>query len=258
MYPTIAVGPFSISVYTLVRMAALAIMIIAVLLRLRGRQWPITAADLFLRGVPLLTVGLVAGSIAENVLTHLATQATQGVPFPPGWWLESRWLGAFGGASLAGYLYCRQRGLPVGRTFDLFAVPLPLVAAVGRTACLLNGCCYGQETTAWPAIVLPDVYGVWASRYPTQPAGILANLLIFVVLLVFEQCTQRVKADGWPFYGFLYLSFAVLHLGQRFLIEFWRVDTPRLGTLTLQQFLCAAGIGLAGWLLVRGLSDKES
>ncbi len=45
---------------------------------------------------------------------------------------------------------------------------IPLTLAVARVGCLLAGCCYGRETTAWPALVLSDVHGFWASRYPTH------------------------------------------------------------------------------------------
>ncbi len=59
----------------------------------------------------------------------------------------------------------------MGWSFDLFAPLLPLALAIVRTGCLLAGDSYGKETTAWPAMVLPDVNGVWVSRYPAQPAA---------------------------------------------------------------------------------------
>jgi phosphatidylglycerol:prolipoprotein diacylglycerol transferase len=256
VYPTAAIGPFEISLYTAMRVTAVVILGAGLVLRLRRGCWPITARMLF-DGLPWLIVGLIVGSMLESVLPHLANWATRGIPFPPRWWVESRWLGALGAASLAGYAYCRRRGLPAGRAFDLFAVPLPLALAVARVGCLLAGCCGGRETAAWPALVLPDVHGVWASRYPTQPAEIVADLLIFLLLVAFERYTLRVKAAGWPFGGFLYLLFAALHLGQRFLIEFWRADTPCLiGPLTWQQLLCAIGLGLTAWLIMRLLKRR--
>ncbi len=147
----------------------------------------------FLDGLPWLIVGLVVGGAVENGLPLLVAWAVRGVSPPPGWWGSSRWLGALGGASLMDYLYCRRRGLLVGRAFDLFAVPLPL--AVARVGCLLNGCCYGRETSAWPALVPPGEGGVWARRYPTQLADILANLLIFALL--YAGC-MRILAVSTP------------------------------------------------------------
>lgn len=254
MYPTAVIGPFAISLYKALRALAVVVMVAGLLLRLRTGRWPVTAREVFINGLPWLIAGLIAGSMLENVLPYLVEWVTRGVPFPPHWWVESHWLGALGAASLMGYIYCRRRGLPVGRAFDLFAVPLPLALAVARVGCLLNGCCGGRETTAWFALRLPDTRGVWASRYPAQPADILANLLIFLVLVAFESYTLKAKAAGWPFDGFLYLLFAALHLGQRFLVEFWRADMPRLvGPFTWQQALCVAGLGLTAWLVVRGL-----
>lgn len=251
MYPIAVIGPLEISLYKTLRAIAAVVMIGALLLRLRRGRWPITT-PIFLRGSIWLLVGMIGGSLLETLLPALIAWATQGVPPPPGWWGEGRWLGALGGASLVGYLYCRQHDLPVGRMFDLFAVPLPLALAVARVGCLLRGCCGGREATTWPAMFLPDMYGTWANRYPTQLADVLANLFIFVLLVALERYALRKGATGWPFDGFLYLLFAELHLGQRFLIEFWRADTPRLiGALSWQQFLCASGMALATWLLVR-------
>jgi len=192
-----------------------------------------------------------------------------GTPLSPYWLDGQRALGALACAALVGYLICRLRRLSVGRCFDLFAVPLPLGIAVARIGCLLRGCCYGRATTAWPAMVLPDVNGWWASRYPTQLASILANLLIFVILVMVERygkgrggqtpLSQLGGGGGgegrtWLFDGFLFLLFVVLHYGQRFVFEFWRADAPLLvGPFAWTHLFCVLGVGFAMWGIARGL-----
>jgi phosphatidylglycerol:prolipoprotein diacylglycerol transferase len=291
MMPMLVLGPFAVSTYTLLRVAGVAVFVMGLVLRLRRGCWPVTGWDLLL-AVPFLQLGLLLGASLEVALPFLADYLFRGISLPPGWWGGQRALGALAGGALAGYLICRARRLPVGRCFDLFAVPLPLGIAVARVGCLLQGCCYGREATTWPALVLPDVHGLWASRYPTQLASILANLLIFAVLVVVERYgkgqapsplpggrgqgrgmsapapsppphprehssllgERQGEGGSWPFDGFLFLLFVVLHYGQRFVFEFWRVDSPPLvGLLSWTHLYCIVGVGLAAWGIARNL-----
>ena len=254
--PTISIGPLTIPTYTLLRVTAVFVLLAGLALRLHRGRWPLTGRDILLL-TPFLQVGLVLGAMLEVALPYLADHWFRGAPLPPGWFGGQRWLGALAGGSLVGYLFFRFRRLPVGRCFDLFAIPLPLVVAVGRVGCLLRGCCYGWETSRWPALTLPDVYGVWASRYPTRLASIGANLLIFILLAGGEWWANRTGRR--PFDGFWFLLFVLLHCGQRFFFEFWRADTPHLiGPFTWQQLYAAIGLGLAVWGLVRGAHRPTS
>jgi phosphatidylglycerol:prolipoprotein diacylglycerol transferase len=254
MMPTLVLGPLAVSTYTLLRVLGVAVLVAGLFLRLRRGRWPVTGWDVLL-AVPFLQLGLLLGASVEVALPYLADYLFLGTPLPPGWWGGQRALGALAGGALAGYLICRVRHLPVGRCFDLFAVPLPLGIAVARVGCLLQGCCYGRESTTWPALVLPDVNGLWASRYPTQLASILANLVIFMVLLTVERYRKgQVKGQTQPFDGFLFLLFVALHYGQRFVFEFWRADSPLLiGPLSWTHLYCITGVVLAWWGLARGL-----
>jgi phosphatidylglycerol:prolipoprotein diacylglycerol transferase len=254
MMPTLSLGSFVLRTYTLLRVLGVVIFVMGVTIRLRRGRWPLTGWDVLL-AVPFLQLGLLLGASLEVALPYLADFLIRGTPLPPGWWGGQRALGALAGGALAGYFICHARRLPVGRCFDLFAVPLPLGIAVARVGCLLQGCCYGRESPAWPALVLPDANGLWASRYPTQLASILANLLIFSLLVAVEQYgKKRKKGQTWPFDGFLFLLFVVLHCGQRFLFEFWRADSLSLvGPLSWTHMYCVVGVGLATWGLAHNL-----
>jgi phosphatidylglycerol:prolipoprotein diacylglycerol transferase len=252
MMPILSLGPFAVSTYPLLRVIGVVVFVVGLAIHLRWGRWPVTGRDLLL-ATPFLQLGLLLGASVEVALPYLADYLFRGTPLPPGWWGGQRALGALAGGALAGYLICRVRRLPVGRSFDLFAVPLPLGIAVARVGCLLQGCCYGRESTTWPALVLPDVHGLWASRYPTQLADILASLAIFFLLVAVEWYGQgRLRGRTWPFDGFLFLLFVGLYYGQRFVFEFWRADSPLLvGPLSWTHLYCAAGVALAGWGIAR-------
>jgi len=251
MAPTISFGSLTINTYPLLRVMGVLVFLVGLAIRLRRGRWPVTGWDILL-AAPFLQVGLLVGAMLDVSLPYLVDHWFRGMPLPPGWLGGQRWLGALAGGALVGYLFCRARRLPVGRNFDLFAIPLPLALAVARVGCLLRGCCYGWETTRWPALALPDIHGLWASRYPTRLASIAANLSIFVLLVVLERWTE--KTGRRPFDGFWFLLFAALHYGQRFVFEFWRADThPLVRPFTWPHLYAAIGVGLATWGLVRGL-----
>jgi len=262
MYPRISLGLFSIRTYDVMGLAAIATWVIGLKHRVRQRSKGSASASIYdvIDAVFYVVLGALMGGWLVSVLPS-AVAYVQGTSLPPRWWMGGQgWIGLLGGGSLAAYGYCRRRGYAPGKAFDLAAPVVPLGHAVGRIGCLLAGCCYGRETTAWLSLVLPDIHGVWARRYPTRIASIVANLLISILLLSFEHNTVKKwgKPLGWPFDGFLFLLYAELYCVQRFYFEFWRGDRPQLiGPFTWFHLYCAIGIGLATWLIVRGLRTRS-
>lgn len=255
MYPTISLGSLSISTYNLMRAMAALVMLVGGIYRMRRAKWRFPVYDI-VNATAYALLGVIGGAWLASVLPD-AVMYLRGTSLPPMWWLQGRhWMGAIGGASLMGYIYCRRHNLSAGRAFDILVPLAPLVQAIGRIGCLLAGCCYGRETTAWPSLVLPDSNGVWASRYPTRIASIVANMLIFALLLALERYAVKRQGEsaGWPFDGFLYFLYIELYCAQRFFFEFWRADMPQLiGPFTWTHLYCVIGIGLATWGIVRGL-----
>jgi len=165
-------------------------------------------------------LGAMLGAWLVSLLPRVVAYA-MGASFPPMWWLKGRdWAGMMVGGSLVGYVYCRRRNLALSRCFDLVAPLVPLYIAIYRVGCLLTGCCYGKETTSWPSLFLPDIHGVWAYRYPTRIADIIANLIILALLLAFERYRAHREEEDWPFSGFLFLLYLGLYSVQRFYFEF--------------------------------------
>ncbi len=101
------------------------------------------------------------------------------------WWLGGQsYHGVLWGALVALAWWSSRRP---GRSFalygDLFAPPAMLLGAAGWLACLLEGSAYGRETLPGPFVAdLPDAFGVYAFRYPTQAWGFLASVALFLVI----------------------------------------------------------------------------
>ncbi|MBW1645977.1 MAG: prolipoprotein diacylglyceryl transferase [Deltaproteobacteria bacterium] len=137
----------------------------------------------------------------------------------------------------------RQR-LPFWRLADLAAPALVLAQAVGRLGCLAAGCCYGKVCHLPLAVRFSDpasLAPLQTPLYPTQVFHLLANGLIFMVLL-WRRRRRRYLGQVAVYYLLLY------PLG-RFTIEFFRGD-PRGGWagLSTSQWISMAvfalGVGL--------------
>ncbi|RLC84880.1 MAG: hypothetical protein DRI79_12215 [Chloroflexi bacterium] len=252
MYPIIHLGPLDIGTHGVVDLIGGVVVFIIAIYRVRRGRWPVSTHDV-LNIAPYMFLGAMLGAWLVSLLPRVVAYA-MGASFPPMWWLKGRdWAGMMVGGSLVGYVYCRRRNLALSRCFDLVAPLVPLYIAIYRVGCLLTGCCYGKETTSWPSLFLPDIHGVWAYRYPTRIADIIANLIILALLLAFERYRAHREEEDWPFSGFLFLLYLGLYSVQRFYFEFWRAETYKLvGPFTWAHLYCAIGIGLATWGILHG------
>lgn len=138
-------------------------------------------------------------------------------------------------AGITGFLYVRRKRLSFFKMADIIAPSIAIGEAIGRIGCLLYGCCYGKPTTLpWgmsfdPGSPAYSHYGS-LSLHPTQIYSSLANLFIFIILVLRR---KKVKFEGEIF--FLYL---ILYSLSRFMIENLRGDNPGLFfELTISQCL---------------------
>ncbi len=125
------------------------------------------------------------------------------------------------GAVASGFIFCRIWKESFEKWLN-FCIPiLSLGYAVGRLACLLNGCCYGKELTTWWSIF---IHG--ENRHPTQLYASIMELLIFSVLILVE------KKKG--FNSFLVLPlWMILHGSARIIMEEFRSDPRGLNLFEL-------------------------
>lgn len=99
-------------------------------------------------------------------------------------------------------------------TMDLAGLCVPLALAIGRIGCLMNGCCYGKETTVPWGIGYPAVSSIIGRRHPTQ----LYELALDVALFAFLWW----KKDDFEREGTAFWVFALGYGAIRFAMEFLR------------------------------------
>ncbi len=140
--------------------------------------------------------------------------------------------GAVLGAALGVWIYSKFSRFQFGYVADLIAPGIILAQAVGRIGCILNGCCFGAETTLPWGIVYThpgSVCPVGVVVQPTQFYEIIYNLLVFGVLL---KLRGHLKPDGSLFAIYLAL-YSVWRVG----IGFLREGTPFLFGLHQAQII---------------------
>lgn len=136
--------------------------------------------------------------------------------------------GAVLGGTLAIWIYSRVSKFRFGYLADLVAPGVVLAQAIGRVGCLVNGCCYGVESTLPWAICYTDTdsFGpIGIAVHPTQIYEIIYNLILFGVLL---KLRGRFTPDGS-----LFLIYLGLYALWRLVTGFLRDGTPFI--LGLQQ-----------------------
>jgi phosphatidylglycerol:prolipoprotein diacylglycerol transferase len=143
------------------------------------------------------------------------------------------WFGGLLAASIAAVFYLKKIKVPPYDILDLVAPYVALAQAIGRVGCFLNGCCWGSTI------------------FPVQLYSSALLLLIFVFLR-FRQKQPHLRGEIFFAYLFLYSI-------KRFIIEFWRLDNPRLWLgLTLFQFISLAIFAFALVKLIRIFKPQRS
>jgi prolipoprotein diacylglyceryltransferase len=207
-------------------------------------------------GAFYMLIGMIGGGWAANAIPRIVDSLAGGNRYDPWWAAGEHWMGVVVGGAVVGYIWVRRRGFPLGACFDTFTPLVPIGLAVIRIGCFLNADAYGRPTDSWIGMWLPDAYGNYAFRYPTQLVSLGMNLLLAGALYGFERYAQRRtgKSQGWPFSGFLFLLYVELYCLGRIYFEFWRDDMyPWIGPFTYTHLYCFLGILFATWAIGRGL-----
>jgi phosphatidylglycerol:prolipoprotein diacylglycerol transferase len=125
------------------------------------------------------------------------------------------------------------------KTGDTFAVPVAVAVAIGRVACFVGGCCFGQPTSLPWGVVFPSA-GDELPRHPTQ---------------LYEAAFQQ----RGLFRGQLIKLYILLYLVYRFATEFIRPEARLIGgVLTGYQLAAVALVPLFVWLWIRDARQPSS
>jgi phosphatidylglycerol:prolipoprotein diacylglycerol transferase len=98
---------------------------------------------------------------------------------------------------------------------DALAPGLALGSALGWVGCFLAGVAHGVVSYGPLTYDLPDLYGVPARRFATQPVGVVWSLIVFFLLLLSGRRSRR---------GFNTFAYLLLAFGGDLLLTFTRAD----------------------------------
>jgi phosphatidylglycerol:prolipoprotein diacylglycerol transferase len=152
--------------------------------------------------------------------------------------------GGLVGATAACLIYIWKNRLPLWKFADTLAPSIALGYVPGRLGCLMNGCCYGRETTLpWAIHFPPDHVTHGIGVHPTQIYDMLLSALLYAGL---AWLYRRKKFDGQVFAAYL-ISYAVL----RSIVEHFRGDYPTryLGGVATPAQLIGGAILITGLVL---------
>jgi phosphatidylglycerol:prolipoprotein diacylglycerol transferase len=148
------------------------------------------------------------------------------------------------GGLLAGFWFTKSRRLPFWRFADTVTPAIMLGQAVGRMACVLNGCSYGKPTSLPWAITFTNPNSAAPHNiplHPTQFYELSTDLALFGVLWLLR---KRMRFDGQLFLVY-WMSYGLARL----ILESFRGDSLLVaGLIPVPQVASAMIILLAGWV----------
>jgi prolipoprotein diacylglyceryl transferase len=250
---TIDLGPFTIHMYGLSLLAAIAVCVWITGHRFvnRGGDW-----DLIFR----LAVWGVAAGIVGARLYHIVTSWNE---VPDEWWgVFAIWkggLGVWGGIGLGclvGAIVAKRAGADVWLLADCLAPGLLVAQAVGRLGNWWNQELFGKPTDLpWgleiDPVNRPLAYLDRATFHPTFLYELLWNLLAAALLVFVVERRLRPRPPG------LFALYIALYCFGRLWVELIRVD-PANHILGLRVNVWVSGIGLAAGLIWFWLSQRSA
>jgi phosphatidylglycerol:prolipoprotein diacylglycerol transferase len=185
---------------------------------------------------------VAAGYTTKYYLTHpldLINTRAGGLGIP----------GAIIGGGIALYFYSRRRKTSFLMWADIAAPGVALAQAIGRWGNFFNQELYGKPSNLpWAIYIDPANRVPGYENYSTfQPLFLyesLWNLLNMGVLLWLERRFPDKLKDGD-----LFLTYLIGYPIGRFFLEFLRLDSPRFGTININQTIMLVVIIVASFLL---------
>ncbi len=162
--------------------------------------------------------------------------------------------GGFIGVIVAGYAFCRKRGLDVVRIGDLVASAAPIGLFFGRIANFINSELWGRETTVPWGVIFPN--GGPEPRHPSQLyEATLEGLFLFFVL---RFATHRIGVLNRP--GTNIGLFLAGYGFARIVVEFFREPDSHIGYLAgdflTMGMILSTPMVLGGILLIWHSADR--
>ncbi len=170
--------------------------------------------------------------------------------------------GTIVGGPLAGAIYAWRRGLNVPRFADVASLPLILGMGIGRIGDIINGEHHGIHAEGFPLAVVythPNTLGeIGVPVHLAVGYEMLLDLAMFACLVWLARGIVR-RPDGkldwgwqprYPRDGMLFWIYLGLYSAGRFVVQFYRMDTPFALGLSQAQLLSVLTAMVAVWALV--------
>jgi len=124
------------------------------------------------------------------------------------------------------YFYLKWRKAQIWTYMDVAALSFPIAVFLGRTGCLLAGCCFGKPTDSWFHLTFTDTASTAYQYYPGIPLHPTQIYLMLHQVVVWGVLAYVFKYR-WRFQGQIVALLILLYAPGRFLIEFLRGDIDR-------------------------------
>ena len=133
------------------------------------------------------------------------------------------------------FFYTKKTKTQFWKFIDVFIQGLCLFGAIGKTGCLMAGCCYGKTTDAFWGITLHG-----AKRHPVQIYESVLYVFIFMLIILFLK--KKVSYDGQLFL----ISYGIIYPIIMIFLEFFRADSPiAFNIIPTRQLYAISGIAVA-------------
>lgn len=241
-----SLGPLTFHIYGLI--IAIAIVISWLLVKKRANYYKINPA---LLDHPLLLLPLILGVVGGRLYHVIDKWSFYKINPDQIIQVAGGGLGIFGalvGIYAGLWIFAKIKKIKLLSLLDLAAPSVILGQAIGRIGNYINQEGFGPPTNLpWGVYIdpahRPFHYQLSTHFHPTFFYEAILDFMAFMLLIVL---TKKLKKSGQIF-G-LYL---VLYSASRFIVEFWRIDTARIGDLQIAHVISLTGfcVGIY-WLAV--------
>lgn len=179
--------------------------------------------------------------------------------------LQFNGLTSFGGMIFGFFgllIYLKLKKVPFWPMMDTVGVPALIAHAIGRIACLFNGCCFGYPCTGGHCV---HVEGHQGTFFPAQGLDTVVCLILAALLFMAEKRSLKVGVS----FNLCMIAYGL----SRFIFEFWRAgpfdrdsgaylpdllgSTPLTKAQWMSLVLVLVGAGLVAYRLKVGQADIQ-
>lgn len=198
----------------------------------------------------MLVINPTTGQLVNPYFLNFSTQFLNRIGE-----MLSIWRGGLGipgaviGGGIALFLYCRKRKLNFLVWVDIAAPSVALAQGIGRWGNFFNQELYGKPSSLpWAIYIAPanrvNGYQDYSTFQPLFLYESIFNLLNMGFLLWISRRFEGKLKDGD-----IFLTYLIIYPLGRFLLEFIRLDAPRLGTIDINQAFMLIVAVVSGFLL---------